>query len=99
MKPLLKAYLLLLLIIGFFGCSKEDDHINEPIPNNKITTVDFEVEQQSVVKSSVPINLKLNFDHAASVNSSFTIRLTGSAVHQVNYTTDPEAQNGIIKSL
>ena len=96
MKSIIIFLFLALLGLSCWGCSEEEDVVNEPIPNVPHTIVNFAQENQTLPEPGDPLEVNLTFDRAATANGSVSIRLSGDAVYDQNYTTAPIAAGGVI---
>lgn len=96
MKSILKLFLILWAGFTFWGCAEDEEVPNEPAPNTPSTVVNFAVEHQTLAEAGNPLKVNLAFDRVAAVNGSFSIRLSGDAVYQQDFTTAPAASEGVI---
>lgn len=93
MQTILKTYLILFFAVAISSCTEDD---GGPLTTESDVQVNFETVQHSVSKSGDPLVVKLTLAKAAPVDGSVAVHLSGDAVSGENFTTTPEAEDGVI---
>jgi hypothetical protein len=95
MKDRLLPLILVSLILGLSlqRCTKDD----EPDPGNESpASINFLMLGDSIYQTEDSLVVELQLNRKASIDGYVSVKLSGSAVHGQDFTTSPEAVNGIL---